>query len=198
MTTRRRIAAILLALVCFMAGRWCGARSEVEIRETVRIDSCFYEKPAPFRVERRPLAVAVPRVIFAPGDSVYKTDLRPVDPAYSDSARLEIAYETREYQDSMYRARVSGPAIGEMHPRLDRLDIYSTERIIQHTVRQRYKWEAGPAAGAWISPAGSGVWVGIGARHNLRRLTIEAAAGYDPFHQHPHIEIGASVAIWQK
>jgi hypothetical protein len=51
-----------------------------------------------------------------------------------DSVLVAVDIERRVYQDSSYRAVVSGAVVGNIHPTLDEIDIYSRNetRIIEH------------------------------------------------------------------
>lgn len=51
-----------------------------------------------------------------------------------DSVLVAVDIERRVYQDSSYRAVVSGAVVGDIHPTLDHIDIYSRSetRIVEH------------------------------------------------------------------
>ena len=105
-------AVIALAAV-FFGGWWLGRYvSRPEIVETTRIDTVFYERPKPFAVAERPVAVHVPRMLFAPADTVDRVVV------VGDSIRITVTERTLEYRDSTYYARVVGPAVGTLGPRL--------------------------------------------------------------------------------
>jgi hypothetical protein len=51
-----------------------------------------------------------------------------------DSVLIAVDIERRVYQDSLYRAVVSGAVVGNIHPTLDEIDIYARNetRVIEH------------------------------------------------------------------
>lgn len=166
-------AAIVLVATFF--GGWLLGRYvfRSEMVERVRIDTVFYERPQPFAVTERPVAVNVPRMLFAPTDTVERTVI------VGDSVPVTVTERTLEYRDSTYYARVVGPVVGQLGPRLDYFETYNktVERV--QLVREPYAWELGPALGAWMSGDGSGVWAGAYARRTFGRFSVSASAGYD-------------------
>lgn len=184
--------AIALAAT-FLGGWWLGQYvSRPEIVERVRVEAVFYERPKPFAVTDRPMAVNVPRVLFASADTVY----RPV--IVTDSVQMEVAVRTLEYRDSTYYARVVGPVVGTLGPRLDYFETYNktVERV--QLVREPYAWELGPAMGAWMSGDGSGVWAGAYARRTFGRFSVSASAGYDPRQKSAFGQVEARMALWRR
>ncbi|WP_304953019.1 DUF6808 domain-containing protein [uncultured Alistipes sp.] len=77
----------------------------------------------------------------------------------SDSVAVELAIETRTYEDSLYRAQVSGPAIGNYRPALDWIEVYGRTQTITRTKRHRFAVTAG--VGAAYTPAGFQPSVGV-------------------------------------
>jgi hypothetical protein len=72
--------------------------------------------PVPYKVEKvRTEYVYVP----TPADTVIKEVVR------IDSVLIAADIERRVYQDSLYRAVVSGAVVGDIHPTLDEINIYS-------------------------------------------------------------------------
>ena len=102
MKTIRDILIIALIGAALAGAYWMGRRSvAVETVETVRIDTVFYEKPAPVTVSRRSIAINVPRVLFAPAastgsagstGSTESTGSAPVAPQ-KDSVRMELNFK---------------------------------------------------------------------------------------------------------
>lgn len=185
-------AVIALAAVFFggwLLGRYC---SQPEIVETTRIDTVFYERPKPFAVAERPVSVNVPRMLFPPADTVDRMVV------VGDSIRITVTERTLEYRDSTYYARVVGPAVGTLGPRLDYVETYNktVERV--QLVREPYAWELGPAMGAWMTTDGSGVWAGAYVRRTFGRFSVSAAAGYDPRKKSAFGQIEAGVALWRQ
>lgn len=89
-----------------------------------------------------------------------------------DTLFVPVPIETKVYEDSLYRAEVSG-----YRASLDRLEIYQQERIITQTipvqVRERKRWGIGVQAGYGVSiPNGKPVlspYIGIGVSYDLIR-----------------------------
>ena len=115
-----------------------------------------------------------------------------------DSVQMEIAVRTLEYRDSTYYARVVGPVVGTLGPRLDYFETYNTTVERVQFVREPYAWELGPALGAWITTDGSGVWAGAYARRTFGRFSVSASAGYDPRKKSAFGQVEACMALWRK
>ena len=89
-----------------------------------------------------------------------------------DTLFVPVPVETKVYEDSLYRAEVSG-----YRASLDRLEIYQQERIITQTipvqVKERKRWGIGVQAGYGVStPNGKPVlspYIGIGVSYDLIR-----------------------------
>ena len=115
-----------------------------------------------------------------------------------DSVQMEVAVRTLEYRDSTYYARVVGPVVGTLGPRLDYFETYSTTVERVQLVREPYSWEFGPALGSWMTTDGSGVWVGAYARRTFGRFSVSASAGYDPRQKSAFGQVEAGVALWRR
>ena len=186
------VAAVALA-AAFFGGWWLGQYvSRPEVVERVRVDTVFYERPKPFAVTERPVAVNVPRMLFAPADTVDRTVV------VGDSAQMEIAVRTLEYRDSTYYARVVGPVVGPLEPRLDFIETYNKTVERMQLVREPYAWEFGPVAGAWMTRNGSGVWAGAYARRTFGRFSVSASAGYDARNAGAFGQVQAGMALWRR
>lgn len=185
-------AAIVLVATFF--GGWLLGRYvfRSEMVERVRIDTVFYERPQPFAVTERPVAVNVPRMLFAPADTVERTVI------VGDSVPVTVTERMLEYRDSTYYARVVGPVVGPLGPRLDYFETYNktVERV--QLVREPSAWELGPALGTWMTTDGSGVWAGVYARRTFGRFSVSASAGYDPRNKSAFGQIEAGVALWRR
>lgn len=179
-------------LLAFFAGWWLrGQRPGEVVVETVRVDTVYYEKPQPLRSSDRYVAVNIPRMLFAPLDTVYKTVI-----VERDSVQIEVPVRTQEYRDSTYYARVSGPVVGQLGPRLDWIETY--DRIVTRTVAaRRNDWEVGPAAGAWFAPKGGGLWVGGQVRRDFGRLSLSGTLGYDTHNVGAYGQISIGVIVWR-
>ena len=187
------IPAAIVLVATFLGGWWLGRYvSRSETVERVRVNTVFYERPRPFAVTERPVTVNVPRMLFAPADTVERTVV------VGDSVPVTVTERTLEYRDSTYYARVVGPVVGPLGPRLDFIETYNktVERV--QLVREPYAWELGPALGAWMTRDGSGVWAGAYARRTFGRFSVSASAGYDPHKKSAFGQIEAGVALWRK
>ena len=115
------IGVISLIALSFFIGR--KSVNIPEITTEVRWDTLRIEKPIPYEVEKvRTEYVYVP----TPADTVVLERV--------DSVLVAVDIERRVYQDSLYRAVVSGAVVGDIHPTLDHIDIYSRNetRIVEH------------------------------------------------------------------
>lgn len=62
------------------------------------------------------------------------TDKEKPDSSKKDSTLVEVDIERRTYEDERYRAVVSGPTIGGLHPALDQMEIFQkTETVVIET-----------------------------------------------------------------
>lgn len=189
----RWVTTVIALSATFLGGWWLGRYvSRPEIVERVRVDPVFYERPKPFAVAERPVAVNVPRMLFAPADTVDRAVV------VGDSVQITLTERTLEYRDSTYYARVVGPAVGTLGPRLDYFETYNktVERV--QLVREPYAWELGPAMGAWMTTDGSGVWAGAYVRRTFGRFSVSASAGYDPRKKSAFGQVEARMALWRR
>lgn len=81
----------------------------------------------------------------------------PTDSADNIAMALEI--ETRVYEDSLYQAQVSGPAVGGYRPTLDWIEVYNRTHTVTRTQRPRFAVTAG--VGAAYTPRGIQPTVGV-------------------------------------
>lgn len=115
------IGTISLIALSFFIGR--KSVNIPTITTEIRWDTVTIEKPIPYNVEKVSTEyVYVP----TPSDTVVIERV--------DSVLVAVDIERRVYQDSLYRAVVSGAVVGDIHPTLESMDIYAkTEtRIIEH------------------------------------------------------------------
>lgn len=155
----KRLLELLLLAAAFVLGYRLGVRS-VEITETTRIDTVYYEKPEPVRVLPPTFAlVKVPRMLFA-RDTVFRT---VIEPGGGDSVEITVPVEHKQYGDSTYRAQISGPRIGQLGPSLDWIETYNRTTTRSVTKRNRFALTAGVGVG--YTPQGfqpsAGVQVGV-------------------------------------
>lgn len=92
--------------------------------------------------------------------------------AVCDTLYIELPREVKVYEDSLYRAEVSG-----YEPSLDRIDIYQQERVITRDITQVVKvkrnarWGVGVQVGYGIGLHSGAVYaapyVGVGVSYNI-------------------------------
>ena len=151
------LSALVAGALLFGWGYRRGAAS-VGIRSEVCIDTVFYERPQPVNFSDRLVQVNVPKLLFAPADTV----VRVVEAANgADSVQMEVPVRTVEYRDSTYYARVSGPVIGDLAPRLDWIETYN--RTITRTVTKRNRFAVTAGVGVGYTPQGLQPTIGVQA-----------------------------------
>lgn len=151
------LAALVAGALLFGWGYRRGV-SSVEIQTEVRIDTVFYERPQPVSFSDRLVRVNVPRLLFAPADTV----VRVIEAdSGADSVQMEVPVRTLEYRDSTYYARVSGPVIGDLAPRLDWIETYN--RTITRTVTKRSRFAVTAGVGVGYTPQGFQPTIGVQA-----------------------------------
>lgn len=120
----KTIFAIIGVILCLATSFWLGRKSvQPTITTEIKWDTLRVEVPVPYKVDKvRTEYVYVP----TPSDTVVIERI--------DSVLVAVDIERRVYQDSLYRAVVSGAVVGDIHPTLDHIDIYSRNetRIIEH------------------------------------------------------------------
>lgn len=183
-------AAVVLAAV-FLVGWLLGRRtSRPEVVETVRIETAFYERPQPFAVTERPVTVNLPRMLFAPADTVVRIVM------VGDSIQVPVTERTLEYRDSTYYARVVGPVVGSLAPRLDYIETYN--KTITRTVMTRPRFMLSAGAGTEYSRTGWTPFAEIDFSVDLKFATVSATVGADDLLRSPLPRFGmkAAVPLW--
>ena len=83
-----------------------------------------------------------------------------------DTVEVEVPIERRVYQDSNYRAVVSG-----WHPSLDEISVYPLTKVVTRTevvrVKEKARWGLGLTAGYGAGKGGLTPYVGAGVTYNL-------------------------------
>ncbi|WP_297554705.1 DUF6808 domain-containing protein [uncultured Alistipes sp.] len=168
------MAIAVAALVCgFLLGRRTAA-PVVEVAERIRVDTVYYDRPAAVRIDRRPATVSVPRLLFAGQlrtaevaaeatagtmPAGVTTDSAAV--TAPDSVSVQVRIETRIYEDSLYRAQVSGPVVGPLAPSLDWISVRDRTRTVTETVVRRHRFAVTAGVGAAWTPRGIQPTVGV-------------------------------------
>ncbi len=148
------LAALVAGALIFGWGYRRGAAS-VAVRTVTRIDTVFYERPQYVGISEQLVRVNVPKLLFAPADTV----VRVVETEDGDSVQMDIPVQTIEYRDSTYYARVVGPVVGSLAPRLDWIETYN--RTITRTVTKRNRFAVTAGAGMGYTPQGFQPTVGV-------------------------------------
>lgn len=132
---------------------------ERDVETLTDIDTVLIEKPVPYKVTRTEFrTLRLPVMLFAPADTVWR------ERTVVDSVEVEVAMERRMYQDSSYRAQVSGPAIGGLHPSLDWVEVYNRTTTIG---KKPSRWGVGVQFGYGMSREGLSPYVGVGVNYNI-------------------------------
>jgi len=151
------IALLLFGLLCFLTGRRSVrlpsyAPQEPRVDTLLVFDTITLEKPVFTRTHTR--------------DTIYIT-LTERDTVY-----LALPREVRVYEDSLYRAEISG-----FQPNLERIDIYAPVRTVTttrtqiQTVHQPTRWGIGVQVGYGMTLQGGNVrtspYVGLGIHYSI-------------------------------
>ena len=156
-------SSIVAAIIGLAVGLAIGyfARPQVEAVTITDIDTIWRDRPIPVNVTQTEWrTIRVPAMLFAPPDTVWQTRV------VVDSVEVNVAMESRTYSDSTYRAQVSGPAIGGLHPTLDWVETYS--RTTTTTIKQKpSRWGLGVQVGYGASKDGLSPYVGVGVQYNI-------------------------------
>lgn len=162
----KALSIVVIALALFGGGYYLGTTSvEPIVEEQVRIDTIYYEKPTIAKVEARPIAVRVPRLIFAEDvkknnfPNITHTESKPL--IVSDSVDVKIDIETVIYEDTTYRAQISGPRIGQYGPQLDW--VKTCQKTITQTATKKSRFAVTAGVGVGLTPTGIQPMVGVSA-----------------------------------
>lgn len=113
------ILLIILLIITFILGR--KSVDIPEIKTETKIDTTYIEKPVPYKVETIKTEYVYLPSKPSPPDTVYMNK----EIVKVDSVKVAIDIERKVYQDSTFRATISGPRIGGYGPNLDDINIYS-------------------------------------------------------------------------
>ena len=162
----RNVILLLIGVVSiFVCGYFVGRHTvEPIVEEKVRVDTILYKSPTIAKVEAHPVTVRVPRLIFAENvkedkfPNIVEVEEKVI---VSDSVDVKIDIETIIYEDSTYRAQVSGPRIGQYRPQLDWVQSY--QKTITQTVTKQSRFAVTAGVGVGLTPAGIQPIVGVSA-----------------------------------
>lgn len=154
----KRTLYIVGLVVAFFLGYYLATPEVVEV-ERVEYDTMFIARPVPTNVTRTEFrTLRLPVMLFAPADTVWR------ERVVVDSVEVAVSMERRMYEDSTYRAQVSGPAIGGLHPSLDWVEVYNRTTTI---AKRPTRWGIGVQMGYGMSREGVSPYVGVGLSYNL-------------------------------
>lgn len=203
---KRRIILIAALVVAFAAGWLLGGRAVRHgITETVRIDTVYYERPQPVSVSDKVATVDVPKFIFARDTVMLQADAGNVasnvvdfPDLKVDSIPVQVTLRTLEYRDSSYYARVVGPAVGTLAPRLDHIETYN--RTVVRTVTERRRMMLSAGVGTEYSRAGWMPSAELDFTVDMRFVMLSATVGADNITGTPQPRIGlkAALPIWSR
>ena len=104
------------------------------ISTTTTIDTVVYYRPIPTNTTTAEVrTISVPRLLFAPADTVHTTTIV----VQGDSVQMSVPIERREYRDSNYYAVVSGAVVGDIHPTLETIKTYNRNTVQTVQVKPR-------------------------------------------------------------
>lgn len=203
---KRRIILIAALAVAFAAGWLLGGRAVRQgITETVRIDTVYYERPQPVSVSDKVATVDVPKFIFARDTVMLQADAGNVASNVAgfsdlkvDSIPMQVTLRTLEYRDSSYYARIVGPAVGTLAPRLDHIETYN--RTVVRTVTERRRMMLSAGVGAEYSRAGWMPSAELDFTVDMRFVMLSATVGADNITGTPQPRIGlkAALPLWSR
>ena len=112
---------ILIALVVGLFVGLLLGREPQYVTTTTTYDTVVYYKPMPTATTTEVRTISVPRLLFAPADTIHTTTIV----VKGDSVRVDVPVERNEYRDSTYYAIVSGAVVGNIHPTLEHIETYA-------------------------------------------------------------------------
>lgn len=207
---KRRIILIAALAVAFAAGWLLGGRAVRHgITETVRIDTIYYERPQPVSVSDKVATVDVPKFIFARDTVMLQADAGNVASNVAsnvadfpdlkvDSIPMQVTLRTLEYRDSSYYARVVGPVVGTLAPRLDHIETYN--RTVVRTVTERRRMMLSAGVGTEYSRAGWMPSAELDFTVDMRFVMLSATVGADNIAGtlQPRIGLKAALPLWSR
>lgn len=150
------LLAVGFATGWWARGRYCPLQPPPEGEVTCVVDTIPYHYPVP----RDSTVVRYEVVRLQVADTARVTVCDTVRVA--DSVRVVVPITRRVYEDSLYRAVVSG-----YRPRLDSITVYRPTRYVTVKVADRRRWGIGLQAGCGVGKGGLSPYVGIGVSYNL-------------------------------
>lgn len=149
---------VALLVAAFLVGRCSGLEYEAETQVIERVDTLVVRDTV---IREKP---------------IYRTKYISVTDSVRvvvhDTVVVSVPREMRVYEDSLYRAEVSG-----VDPSLDRIEIYAPTRVVTKTeqqvihVKKPSRWGIGVQVGYGITKQGNafnpGPYIGVGVSYNI-------------------------------
>lgn len=173
------ILLIILLVITFILGR--KSVDIPEVSNETKIDTVYKEKPVPYKVETVETKYVYLPSEPTPPDTVYMD--REV--VIVDSVKVAIDIEKKVYQDSTFKATISGPRIGKYGPNLDDINIYS--RTETKIVEKPY-----PFLVPYISFGGGKDILGIGGGVTIKQR-VDVGAKYIRVQEHDMFLVEANI-----
>lgn len=158
---------LLIASIVANVLLWKRSSAECEERREIYIDTIPYRLPVPVdsivpRYETVKLPIAYSESSSSDSSSI--DSLVAILPAENiDSVEVTIPITQKVYEDSTYRAYVSG-----FHPVLDSIFVFQrTEAIYIRSPTKSKRWGVGIQIGAGVTPHRVEPYIGIGISYNL-------------------------------
>ena len=153
------ILALLMTSVIFVRSNEQPRTQLVEKIDTLTVivhDTVAIVRPLPAKIIILPQTVK--RLPLA------DTHVMRADTAATDSADVVVPMETKVYEDSSYRAVITGAWVS-----LDTMQVYPLHEIttIRHPVPKNKRWAIGVGAGYGITPRGMQPWAGVTLTYTL-------------------------------
>ena len=157
-TIRVIVIAVALLVAAFVVGRCTAPKNEAETQVIEKVDTMVVRDTI---IREKP---------------VYRTEYvfvrDSVRVQVHDTVFINLPRQLRIYQDSLYRAEVSG-----VDPTLDRIEVYPQTKYITRTetqtisVTERRRWGIGVQLGYGITKQGAsfypGPYIGVGVSYNI-------------------------------
>lgn len=173
------ILLIILLVITFILGR--KSVDIPEVKTKTKIDTVYKEKPVPYKVETVETKYVYLPSEPSPPDTVYiEREVTIVD-----SVKVAIDIERKVYQDSTFKATISGPRIGNYGPILDDISIYS--RTETKIVEKPY-----PFLVPYISFGGGKNILGIGGGVTIKQR-VDVGAKYLRVQEHNMFLVEANI-----
>lgn len=162
---------VLGVIVGLVVGVWLLPQRKAITTHTT-VDTVIYYRPLPTKSTIEVRTISMPRLLFAPADTVRETTVIVKGDSLQHSLQLQVPIERREYRDSTYYAVVSGAVVGDIHPELVSIETYSRNTVQTIEVHPpKVRPYVSGAFGKDALGAGAGVLIknryGIGADYNF-------------------------------